>query len=160
MVSHLEKHFANQKISFYGTRRGPTFILFLFLSFFFICLFVFRVPTRKKKRIVFAFDKDLRRLTLMRRRIDEAGASGAIETRLQDFLEVDTSDKRFAAVGAILLDPSCSGSGIVSAPDRIHENQGAEGEGGSGGDQSRVSRLAAFQLQGLLKAMSFPQVGA
>ena len=117
---------------------------------------------RKKKRTVFAFDKDLRRLTLMRRRVDEAGASGAIETRLQDFLEVDTADKRFAAVGAILLDPSCSGSGIVSAPDRIHENQGLEGESGGGMDgegQSRVARLAAFQLEGLLKAMSFPQVG-
>lgn len=118
---------------------------------------------RKKKRTVFAFDKDLRRLALMRRRVDEAGASGAIETRLQDFLEVDTADKRFAAVGAILLDPSCSGSGIVSAPDRIHENQGVEGEeggrSGNGEGQSRVARLAAFQLQGLLKAMSFPQVG-
>lgn len=128
--------------------------------------FTARLPlprARKKKRTVFAFDKDLRRLALMRRRVDEAGASGAIETRLQDFLEVDTADKRFAAVGAILLDPSCSGSGIVSAPDRIHENQGVEGgEGGRGGNgeaQSRVARLAAFQLQGLLKAMSFPQVG-
>lgn len=70
----------------------------------------------------------------------------------------------------ILLDPSCSGSGIVSAPDRLHENQAeAEEEGGGGvvdgaagggaGGTARVARLAAFQLQGLLKAMSFPQVG-
>lgn len=71
---------------------------------------------------------------------------------------------------AILLDPSCSGSGIVSAPDRLHDGQGeteeeggdgsAAGEGGGGGAgaTSRVGRLAAFQLQGLLKAMSFPQV--
>ncbi|CAN0509795.1 unnamed protein product, partial [Ectocarpus sp. 8 AP-2014] len=115
---------------------------------------------------VFAFDKDLRRLALMRRRVDDSGASagGAIETRLQDFLEVDPADRRYSKVTAILLDPSCSGSGIVSAPDRLHENQGDadEGEGAPGGDggegRSRVARLAAFQLQGLLKAMSFPQV--
>lgn len=70
-------------------------------------------------------------------------------------------------VTAILLDPSCSGSGIVSAPGRLHENQseaeeeggsgGADGAGGAGGT-ARVARLAAFQLQCLLKAMSFPQV--
>ncbi|CBN78702.1 conserved unknown protein [Ectocarpus siliculosus] len=119
-----------------------------------------------KRAKVFAFDKDLRRLALMRRRVDDSGASagGAIETRLQDFLEVDPADRRYSKVTAILLDPSCSGSGIVSAPDRLHENQGDadEGEGAPGGDReegrSRVARLAAFQLQGLLKAMSFPQV--
>ncbi|CAM9858495.1 unnamed protein product, partial [Ectocarpus sp. 13 AM-2016] len=120
-----------------------------------------------KRAKVFAFDKDLRRLALMRRRVDDSGASAgaAIETRLQDFLEVDPADRRYSKkVTAILLDPSCSGSGIVSAPDRLHENQGDvdEGEGARVGDgeegKSRVARLAAFQLQGLLKAMSFPQV--
>ncbi|CAN0259109.1 unnamed protein product, partial [Hapterophycus canaliculatus] len=114
-----------------------------------------------KRAKVFAFDKDLRRLALMRRRVDESGASagGAVETRLQDFLEVDPADRRYAKVTAILLDPSCSGSGIVSAPDRLHENQGeAAEEEERGGGTSRVERLAAFQLQVLLKAMSFPQV--
>ena len=112
----------------------------------------------------------------MRRRVDGAGLSGAIETRLQDFLEVDPADMRFARVTAILLDPSCSGSGIVSAPGRIHDVEGAregltgengreKGEGKGmgtrevGSDESRVDKLAAFQLRGLLKAMSFPQVG-
>lgn len=110
----------------------------------------------------------------MRRRVDEASGAGAgtgaIETHLQDFLEVDPADKRFSKVTAILLDPSCSGSGIVSAPDRLHDNNqedaelegglgvGGGGRRGGGGEKSRVGRLAAFQLQGLLKAMSFPQV--
>eukprot|EP00903_Cladosiphon_okamuranus_P019714 g18116.t1 len=119
-----------------------------------------------KRGKVFAFDKDLRRLALMRRRVDESGASagGAIETRLQDFLEVNPADRRYSKVTAILLDPSCSGSGIVSAPDRLHENQeeeagaGADEAEGGAGATARVARLAAFQLQGLLKAMSFPQV--
>lgn len=53
---------------------------------------------------MFAFDKDLRRLALMRRRVDESGASagGAIETRLQDFLEVDPADRRYSKVRAWL----------------------------------------------------------
>lgn len=126
---------------------------------------------RKRKRKVFAFDKDLKRLGLMRRRVDGAGLADAIETRLQDFLEVDPLDRRFAGVTAILLDPSCSGSGIVSTPDRANDAEvGAEGfvgdqggyeEGGKGevgSDDSRVEKLAAFQLRGLLKAMSFSQV--
>lgn len=94
----------------------------------------------------------------MQRRVDEAGASGTIEARLQDFLEVDPTDKHYSKVTAILLDPSCSGSGIVSTPDRIHENQGGvEGADGQGDGAARIERLAAFQLAGLLKAMSFPQ---
>eukprot|EP00752_Nemacystus_decipiens_P002477 g2330.t1 len=58
-----------------------------------------------------------------------------------------------------------NGSGIVSAPDRLHENQEedsgggtADEEGAGAGGTARVARLAAFQLQSLLKAMSFPQV--
>lgn len=108
----------------------------------------------------------------MQRRVDVAASgnrSGAgtvarIETRLQDFLEVDPADKRYSNVTAILLDPSCSGSGIVSAPDRIHENRraGESGERGGDGDEDgkeeRLQRLATFQLSCVLKAMSFPQV--
>lgn len=121
---------------------------------------------RKRKHKVFAFDKDPRRLELMRRRVDEAGLADTIEARLQDFLEVDPLDRRFAGVTAILLDPSCSGSGIVSTPDRVNDaDAGVEegfvdqrGKGEVGSDDSRVEKLAAFQLRGLLKAMSFSQV--
>jgi len=35
----------------------------------------------------------------------------------QDFLRLDPLDARFARVGALLLDPSCSGSGIVGRDD-------------------------------------------
>lgn len=94
----------------------------------------------------------------MRRRVDGAGGAGAIDTRLQDFLEVDPADPRYSKVTAILLDPSCSGSGIVSAPERLHDGSHAENDDDEGQGAARVKKLAAFQLSGLLKAMSFPQV--
>lgn len=101
----------------------------------------------------------------MQRRVDGAALADTIETRLQDFLEVDPLDRRYSGVTAILLDPSCSGSGIVSTPDRANDADaraegfvGQRGEGEVESDDSRVEKLAAFQLRGLLKAMSFSQV--
>lgn len=107
---------------------------------------------------VYAFDKDPRRLALMRKRVNEAGGAGAIDTRLQDFFEVDPADPRYSKVTAILLDPSCSGSGIVSAPERLHDGSHDENDDDGGQGAARVKKLAEFQLSGLLKAMSFPQV--
>ncbi|KAG5186176.1 S-adenosyl-L-methionine-dependent methyltransferase [Tribonema minus] len=100
---------------------------------------------------VFAFDRDAKRLALLRRRCDGAGGAGRITPCLQDFLAVDVNDARFSRVRGILLDPSCSGSGIVTAPDRWQEEE----QGGAGGGD-RVDKLAAFQLAALLKALSFP----
>jgi putative methyltransferase len=74
----------------------------------------------------------------------------------QDFLQVDPTDQLFRNVKAILLDPSCSGSGIVNAPDRMADV--FLNEKNSGKDNSRIQSLANFQLVALKHAMSFPQV--
>ncbi|CAM9676915.1 unnamed protein product, partial [Choristocarpus tenellus] len=118
---------------------------------------------------VFAFDKDLRRHALLHRRVEEGGGKGVVKVCLQDFLETNVSDPRYAEVRSILLDPSCSGSGIVTSPERIHDQDTTVAvEGGEGGGvckkgesneaQDRLKRLAIFQLSALKKAMSFPQV--
>jgi putative methyltransferase len=70
-----------------------------------------------------------------------------------DFLKVDPADPKFAHVRAILLDPSCSGSGIVNSPDRWMENDGLETK-----DTNRIQSLSNFQLVALKHAMSFPNV--
>jgi putative methyltransferase len=71
--------------------------------------------------------------------------------KLQDFLQVDPKDPMYVNVKGILLDPSCSGSGIINTPDRIMDEAYET-------CQKRIKALASFQLLALKHAMSFPQV--
>lgn len=63
---------------------------------------------------VFAFEKDSRRALTLEKMVKIAGSRKS--TRIgpgQDFLQVDPMSEKYEGVGALLLDPSCSGSGIV-----------------------------------------------
>ncbi|KAH7162569.1 S-adenosyl-L-methionine-dependent methyltransferase [Dactylonectria estremocensis] len=63
---------------------------------------------------IYAFEKDPRRAQTLDKMVTTAGSKHT--TRIgfgQDFLQVDPSAERYKSVGALLLDPSCSGSGIV-----------------------------------------------
>ena len=75
-----------------------------------------------------------------------------------DFLKVDPADPKFANVRAILLDPSCSGSGIVNSPDRWMESIDNDDNGVQQKDMKRIKSLSNFQLVALKHAMSFPNV--
>lgn len=80
-------------------------------------------------QIIYAFEKDTRRAQTLEKMVKIAGSKKA--TRIgfgQDFLQVDPRSDRFRNVGALLLDPSCSGSGIVgrdSMPE-LHLPEGPE----------------------------------
>jgi len=103
----------------------------------------------------------LRTLAALTRR---AGATN-IEPWHGDFLAVDPADAQFADVTHILVDPSCSGSGIVT---RRLEDAGrdaataaaeADGEAPSAdADPARLAKLAEFQTSAVLHALSFPAV--
>lgn len=75
-----------------------------------------------------------------------------------DFLEIDNSDPSYAEVRAILLDPSCSGSGISAErldyllPSHSRDDQD------DASTSSRVIKLSAFQKKALSHALSFPSV--
>ncbi|KAH7023529.1 S-adenosyl-L-methionine-dependent methyltransferase [Ilyonectria destructans] len=63
---------------------------------------------------IYAFEKDPRRAQTLDKMVTTAGSKTT--TRIgfgQDFLQVDPRAERYKSVGALLLDPSCSGSGIV-----------------------------------------------
>ncbi|KAM0253567.1 hypothetical protein ACHAQJ_007239 [Trichoderma viride] len=63
---------------------------------------------------IYAFEKDSRRAQTLEKMVRIAGSKDV--TRIgfgQDFLQVDPTAEKFKHVGALLLDPSCSGSGIV-----------------------------------------------
>ncbi|XP_078432148.1 S-adenosyl-L-methionine-dependent methyltransferases superfamily protein [Wolffia australiana] len=86
--------------------------------------------------------------------------SGATNIHIvhSDFLKINPLDPLYSEVRAILLDPSCSGSGtstdrldyLLPSYSKDHEITAASSE--------RVMKLAAFQKKALAHALSFPSV--
>lgn len=97
---------------------------------------------------VYAFERDSRRHRTMVKRIQQARLEGVIIACCRDFASVAASeDANLVNAQAILLDPSCSGSGMA--------NQRPLGERY---DAARVRRLAEVQRRLLRHALlAFPQ---
>ncbi|KAI1766050.1 S-adenosyl-L-methionine-dependent methyltransferase [Hypoxylon sp. FL1150] len=78
-----------------------------------------RVPENEEcSQTVYAFEKDSKRSRTLEKMVKLAGAKDITRMSFgQDFLRVDPSSELFANVGCLLLDPSCSGSGIVGRDD-------------------------------------------
>jgi len=69
---------------------------------------------KRCRRKVYAFEKDSHRARTLEKMVNLAGAQDIATLSLgQDFLKVDPQSPLYENVGALLLDPSCSGSGIV-----------------------------------------------
>lgn len=123
---------------------------------------------------VHAFDADAFRLKRLKANSRTAGADKIVKARCEDFLSLDPKSPEFAGVRAVLLDPSCSGSGTAGtrgdyllAAARGEVVGGGDGDGGGGGDgdeerlkhpnaDDRVAKLAQFQARALAHALTFP----
>lgn len=67
-----------------------------------------------RKRTILACEKDATRSETLRKMVKLAGAGEAVQVSgKQDFMKLDPSAPEFEGIEALLLDPSCSGSGIV-----------------------------------------------
>ncbi|NWZ70695.1 NSUN5 methyltransferase, partial [Acrocephalus arundinaceus] len=99
----------------------------------------------KNKGQIFAFDVDPKRVATMNTLLTRAGVTG-YQLAQQDFLTVDPRDPRYSRVTHILLDPSCSGSGMVTRGPGEEAAPSAE----------RLQALAGFQRRVLNHALSFP----
>ncbi|XP_073526855.1 28S rRNA (cytosine-C(5))-methyltransferase [Phyllobates terribilis] len=102
----------------------------------------------QNKGKVFAFDLDTKRLATMSTLLLRAGVT-CQELANVDFLTVNPSEPKYHKVSHILVDPSCSGSGM---PDRMRvltDEEGSEKE-------ERLRALSAFQRRALSHALQFP----
>jgi hypothetical protein len=95
-------------------------------------------------RILYAIEKNTRRFKELNGNLKSAGVKCA-RTMNEDFLEVDLPSE---TIEYILLDPTCSGSGIR------HRNEEHEPI-----DEERLARLAALQIRMISFALThFPRV--
>eukprot|EP00850_Spirogloea_muscicola_P023636 SM000373S13618 [mRNA] locus=s373:46324:50619:- [translate_table: standard] len=104
---------------------------------------------------IIACEKDRGRFKRLKCTVELAGASN-VEARLQDFLDTDPASPDFARVQGLLLDPSCSGSGM-SAQRQDHLLP-SSGQGNLKEDMQRLENLGNFQEKALRHALSFPSV--
>ncbi|MCJ1284876.1 hypothetical protein MMC26_004213 [Xylographa opegraphella] len=66
------------------------------------------------KSKIYACERDKARATILQKMIRLAGAEDVVTVQEgQDFLRLDPENEPWCSVGAVLLDPSCSGSGII-----------------------------------------------
>jgi putative methyltransferase len=107
----------------------------------------------KKCESVYAFDKSPTRMELLQARMRNAGADGLVTVTQADFLTVKVHDSKYSKVSAVLLDPSCSGSGVARDLGRLGNNDKDSKRG-----TDRLEKLRTFQVQAVNKAMSFPAV--
>lgn len=69
------------------------------------------------KGTIYACERDAVRSKTLESMVSKAGAKQVEVLARQDFLALDPRDAKFACVTHVLLDPSCSGSGIVGRED-------------------------------------------
>ncbi|RLN07820.1 putative 28S rRNA (cytosine-C(5))-methyltransferase [Panicum miliaceum] len=106
---------------------------------------------------IIACELNKERANTLQHTISRSGANN-IQTVNGDFLGIDSNDPSYAEVRAILLDPSCSGSGISTErldyllPSHSRDDQD------DASTSSRVLKLSAFQKKALSHALSFPSV--
>ncbi|NXK89324.1 NSUN5 methyltransferase, partial [Formicarius rufipectus] len=99
----------------------------------------------RNKGQIFAFDVDPKRVATTNTLLARAGVTGC-QLAQQDFLTVDPRDPKYSRVTHILLDPSCSGSGMVTRVPGQEVTPSAE----------RLQALSGFQRRALSHALSFP----
>ncbi|KAI8086612.1 S-adenosyl-L-methionine-dependent methyltransferase [Halteromyces radiatus] len=107
---------------------------------------------------IWAFDLDQRRLQTLKKLTTKAGCRN-IEAIHGSFLDADPSDPMYNKVEYLLLDPSCSGSGIVSRLDHLVDDDSDEQKNADGTtttQEERLQNLSDFQISIIEHALKFP----
>ncbi|CAM6099432.1 unnamed protein product [Calypogeia fissa] len=106
---------------------------------------------------IYACEKNSKRVHRLRETVKLTGANN-VEIRNEDFLGLIPGKPPFSKVQAILLDPSCSGSG--TAQQRLDHLLPSSSKGSASNEPElqRLEQLAQFQERALFHALSFPAV--
>mmetsp|Transcript_47529 Transcript_47529/g.110871 ORF Transcript_47529/g.110871 Transcript_47529/m.110871 type:complete len:518 (+) Transcript_47529:144-1697(+) len=110
-----------------------------------------------------AFERDPARLATLQRRVGEQAGRLIVTPRFADFLAADVCAEEFRRVTHVLIDPSCSGSGLVAAREAFSAGDFAsehEGSGSLGPESAEVEALANAQERIILHAMRLPSAAA
>lgn len=106
---------------------------------------------------VVAVERDPTRARMLRARLATVHADSLVRVIEGDFLSVSPEENPWRDATAVLLDPSCSGSGMVER--QIEEGEEArDSVHGSAGNSTRLRALAALQVRLLLHALRLPKV--
>ena len=112
---------------------------------------------------VFAFERSPKRVETLRTRLAAGGAGERVSVVHGDWLESDPADPAYSRVVGVLVDPSCSGSGMTAqaALDQAIGGRGRKRKGPESdapAPAERLEQLASFQVAAVLHAMRFPRV--
>lgn len=100
---------------------------------------------------IVAFEKDNKRINVIKMMVEKAGGLECIKIQHGDF--TDTRPEDFPEITGMLVDPSCSGSGIFGRQfDEQDERDSGEKK------VERLANLSAFQFRIVKHALSFPNV--
>eukprot|EP00659_Diplonema_papillatum_P000122 gene122-186_t len=111
----------------------------------------------RNRRPIYAVERDEERAATLKTRLTQLKVGPKVEVLVKSFLDVDPLQEPYCKVEGILLDPSCSGSGIV---DRIEpKSQALEDKvKRQTEEKDRLVKLADFQTRMLLHAAEFPNI--
>ncbi|GAV07703.1 hypothetical protein RvY_17512 [Ramazzottius varieornatus] len=99
---------------------------------------------------IFAVDLDAERCKRMEKSLQHYGVTCAT-TINEDFLKISPQNERFSAASHILVDPTCSGSGVTSRTNKQNRQSKKE-------ERERLQKLKHLQMTLLKHALSFPNV--
>ncbi|XP_042902489.1 uncharacterized protein [Parasteatoda tepidariorum] len=100
--------------------------------------------------VIYACERDQQRFEILNKML-KSGHANICQTFCGDFNSVDPRDEKYSSVEYILLDPSCSGSGMVNRMDYITDTKESKND-------LRIQKLAGFQIILLKHALLFPSV--
>lgn len=106
------------------------------------------------KKSIIAFEKDNKRINTIKMMCEKAGGLDCITIYHADFTTTRPQD--FPEITGMLVDPSCSGSGIFGRA--FDEQEEVDEEEAKDKLAERLSRLSNFQFKIVKHALSFPNV--